>query len=60
MNTKLRERLIRAEVPKKVEVDFDADVKNGYEFWPFEGEFWRDEVGSYAFATTSVCGEGEL
>ncbi|NCN41695.1 hypothetical protein GW916_10670 [bacterium] len=60
VNTKLRERLIRAEVPKKVEVDFDADVKNGYEFWPFEGEFWRDEVGSYAFATTSVCGEGEL
>ncbi len=60
VNTKLRERLIRAEVPKKVEVDFEADVKNGYEFWPFEGEYWRDEVGSYAFATTSVCGEGEL
>ena len=60
VNTKLRERLIRAEVPKKVEVDFDADVKKGYEFWPFEGEFWRDEVGSYAFATTSVCGEGNL
>jgi tetratricopeptide (TPR) repeat protein len=60
VNTRIRERLIDAKVPKPVAVDFEAEVRKGYEFWPFEGEFWRDEVGSYAFATTNVCGEQSL
>lgn len=56
VDTQLRQRLITAEVPQAVEVDFDTEVRKGFEFWPFEGEYWRDEVGSYAFATSSVCG----
>jgi hypothetical protein len=60
INTKIRERLIEAKVPSSIVVNYDAEVKKGYEFWPFEGEFWRDEVGSYAFATSSVCGEQNL
>jgi tetratricopeptide (TPR) repeat protein len=60
INTKLRERLIDVKVPRSVAVDFEAEVRKGFEFWPFEGEFWRDEVGSYAFATSHVCGEQGL
>jgi len=60
INTKIRERLIDSKMPSAIAVDFDAEVKKGYEFWPFEGEFWRDEVGSYAFATSNVCGEQSL
>jgi|GEM_PF-978024 len=60
INTRIRERLIDSKMPNAVAVDFEADVKKGYEFWPFEGEFWRDEAGSYAFATSSVCGEKSL
>lgn len=60
VNTRIRERLLDSKAPAAVAVDFDADVKKGYEFWPFEGEFWRDEAGSYAFATSSVCGEQNL
>ena len=30
-------------------------VKNGYEYWPFEGEYWLDEIGNYYFLGTSSC-----
>jgi tetratricopeptide (TPR) repeat protein len=30
-------------------------VKNGYRYWPFQGEFWRDEMGSYQYVGVNVC-----
>jgi len=57
INTQIRDRLVKSKVPVGVDVEFDADIRDGFEFWPFEGEYWRDEVGSYAFATTGVCKE---
>lgn len=59
INTRLRERLMTGAVPRSKQVDFDAEIKKGYEFWPFEGEFWRDEVGGYAYATSDVCAPGQ-
>jgi len=56
VNTRVRERLLRRETARMKDVNFEAEIKKGYEFWPFEGEFWRDEVGGYAFATSDVCG----
>ena len=58
INTRIRDRLIRAAGPVNKSIDFKKEVQKGYEFWPFEGEFWRDETGGYAFATTDVCEEG--
>jgi hypothetical protein len=60
INTQIRDRLVKSKVPVGVDVEFDAEIKDGFEFWPFEGEYWRDEVGSYAFATTGVCREQGL
>jgi hypothetical protein len=57
INTRVRERLIRASAPVQKNIDFKKEVQKGYEFWPFQGEFWRDETGGYAFATTDVCEE---
>ena len=57
INTRLRDRLIRAQAPVQKNIDFKKEVQKGYEFWPFQGEFWRDETGGYAFATTDVCEE---
>lgn len=34
------------------DVDFDPKVQ----FWPFKGEFWLDELGSYYYGLKSVCG----
>jgi tetratricopeptide (TPR) repeat protein len=59
INTRVRERLLRRETARMKDVNFEAEIRKGYEFWPFEGEFWRDEVGGYAFATTDVCGNGQ-
>jgi hypothetical protein len=33
------------------DVDFDPQVQ----FWPFKGEFWLDELGSYYYGLKSVC-----
>lgn len=59
VNTRLRERLITGKIPQMKAIDFETEINKGYEFWPFQKEFWRDEVGSYIFATTDVCAKGE-
>jgi outer membrane protein assembly factor BamD (BamD/ComL family) len=28
-----------------------------HEIWPFEGEYWKDELGSYRFRLASQCGK---
>lgn len=30
-------------------------VQNGYRYWPFEGEFWRDEIGNYQYIGVNRC-----
>jgi hypothetical protein len=34
-------------------VDFATDPKRIY--WPFNGEFWRDELGFYKYAEHGAC-----
>lgn len=33
----------------------DFYVQNGYRYWPFEGEFWRDEIGNYQYLGVNRC-----
>ncbi|MDG0815643.1 tetratricopeptide repeat protein [Bdellovibrio svalbardensis] len=33
----------------------DFYVKNGYRYWPFEGEYWRDEIGNYQYLGVNRC-----
>ncbi len=44
------------ETPK---LDDDSDrnyyVKNGYDYWPFQGEFWLDEIGNYFYVGKQSC-----
>lgn len=30
-------------------------ISNGYRYWPFEGEFWRDEIGNYQYLGVNRC-----
>ncbi len=30
-------------------------VQNGYQYYPFEGEYWLDEIGNYHFLGKSSC-----
>lgn len=43
----------------EVQVDEDRDrefyVQNGYEYYPFQGEYWLDEVGNYHYLGKQSC-----
>jgi tetratricopeptide (TPR) repeat protein len=40
--------------PKRV-TDVETSVAAGYHFWPFTGEYWEDEMGTYVYTTESAC-----
>lgn len=56
---RIRDRLYKGTRARKKRIDYDTEIKKGYEFWPFEGEFWKDELGGYYFVTSDVCGAKE-
>ena len=33
----------------------DPNVPEGYRYWPFEGEYWLDELGWYEVNTINEC-----
>ena len=37
--------------------DFDRSfyIQNGYEYWPFQGEYWLDELGNYHYLGKGSC-----
>ena len=37
---------------------FSVAVSDEHQFWPYEGEFWRDELGTYSYTLTKGCKEG--
>ncbi len=41
----------------KVDEDTERSyyVQNGYEYWPFKGEYWLDEIGNYHYVGVSAC-----
>lgn len=46
--------------PKENNLDESIDreffIQNGYEYWPFQGEYWLDELGNYHYLGTQSCG----
>ena len=41
------------QINEKNERDFY--IQNGYEYWPFRGEYWLDELGNYHYIGTQSC-----
>jgi tetratricopeptide (TPR) repeat protein len=37
------------------DLKFSAAVSDEHLFWPYEGEFWRDELGTYSYTLTKGC-----
>jgi len=54
----LKKRIAGKYIPSQ-NVDEDVDrsmyVQNGYEYWPFDGEFWLDEIGNYHYLGKQNC-----
>jgi hypothetical protein len=40
--------------PKRV-VDVETSVASAYHFWPYKGEYWEDELGTYVYTTETSC-----
>ena len=30
-------------------------IQNGFEYWPFKGEYWLDEIGNYHYVGVKAC-----
>lgn len=37
----------------------DFYVKSGYRYWPFDGEYWKDEIGNYQYLGVNRCDQDQ-
>lgn len=55
----LKKKLAGKDLPQENQVDQDTArdyyVQNGFEYWPFRGEYWLDEIGNYHYVGTQSC-----
>lgn len=53
----LRKRIAGKALPPEVDQDLDRTfyVQNGYEYWPFRGEYWLDEIGNFQYVGRTAC-----
>ncbi len=58
-----RKENVKKEIQGKgiVKTNVDSDdsrdyfIQNGYEYWPFKGEYWLDEIGNYHYLGVQAC-----
>ena len=54
----LKKRIAGKDI-EEAQVDEDQDrsfyIQNGYEYYPFQGEYWLDEVGNYHYLGKQNC-----
>lgn len=53
----LRKKIAGKELPTQVDEDKSRNfyIQNGYEYWPFDGEYWLDEIGNYQYLGKQSC-----
>jgi len=53
----LKKKIAGKDIDRSIDEDFQRDfyVQNGYEYWPFKGEYWLDEIGNYQFLGQQSC-----
>jgi outer membrane protein assembly factor BamD (BamD/ComL family) len=44
-----------AQVEVLKDLKFSTAVTDEHLYWPYEGEFWRDELGTYSYTLTKGC-----
>lgn len=52
-----KKKIAGKDLPQMIDsgVDREFYVQNGFEFYPFKGEFWLDEIGNYHYLGTQSC-----
>jgi hypothetical protein len=54
----VKKRLAGKDLPatqSNEKIDKSVYVQNGYEYWPFDGEYWLDEIGNYHYFGNQSC-----
>lgn len=54
----LKKKIAGKDLPEEqIDQDTQRDyyIQNGYEYWPFKGEYWMDELGNYHYVGTQSC-----
>jgi outer membrane protein assembly factor BamD (BamD/ComL family) len=53
----LRKKIAGKQLPTQLDEDKNRNfyIQNGYEYWPFEGEYWLDEIGNYQYLGKQSC-----
>ncbi|MCB0362615.1 MAG: tetratricopeptide repeat protein [Bdellovibrionales bacterium] len=55
----IKKKLAGKDLPEEEQIDDGSErdyyVQNGYEYWPFRGEYWLDELGNYHYVGTQSC-----
>jgi hypothetical protein len=46
---------IKKDLANDEKQDREFYVQNGYEFYPFQGEYWLDEIGNYHYLGKQSC-----
>ena len=58
----LREKLAPGTSPSKAQFIGGLqplNISQDLEYWPFEGEYWEDELGGYVYNLDSECSKGK-
>ena len=53
----LKKKIAGKDAPLQIDekVDRVFYTQNGYEYWPFDGEYWLDEIGNYHYLGQQSC-----
>ncbi len=55
LEEQVRKQQVSSTGPSAPKEDFEVDKEHIY--WVWDGEYWKDELGSYHYPLTSACGE---
>ena len=55
LKRKIEGKNTKVELAKDDKQDREFYIQNGYEYYPFQGEYWLDEIGNYHYLGKQSC-----
>lgn len=55
LKRKIEGKNVKVELAKDESQDREFYIQNGYEYYPFQGEYWLDEIGNYHYLGRQGC-----
>jgi hypothetical protein len=55
LKRKIEGKNVKVELAKDERQDREFYIQNGYEYYPFQGEYWLDEIGNYHYLGRQSC-----